>query len=88
VSIEEWRRHYNEVRPHSSLGYLTPAEFKATLAATTTEGRSAASPLGWLRVVGVFGDGSSAGISMWAVITAPAPAAMPALNGNSVRYTV
>ena len=26
VSIEQWRRHYNEVRPHSSLGYLTPAE--------------------------------------------------------------
>ncbi|MEY4763211.1 MAG: hypothetical protein RLZZ200_3068, partial [Pseudomonadota bacterium] len=26
--IENWRRHYNEVRPHSSLGYLTPAEFK------------------------------------------------------------
>ena len=25
--IEQWRRHYNEVRPHSSLGYLTPAEF-------------------------------------------------------------
>jgi putative transposase len=31
VVIEEWRRHYNEVRPHSSLGYLTPAEFAATL---------------------------------------------------------
>jgi hypothetical protein len=44
VSIEEWRRHYNEVRPHSSLGYRTPAEFKATLTATITEGRSAASP--------------------------------------------
>lgn len=29
VSIEHWRRHYNEVRPHSSLGYRTPAEFKA-----------------------------------------------------------
>ena len=29
VGIEQWRRHYNEVRPHSSLGYLTPAEFKA-----------------------------------------------------------
>jgi putative transposase len=28
VSIEQWRRHYNEVRPHSSLGYLTPAEYK------------------------------------------------------------
>ena len=25
--IESWRRHYNEVRPHSSLGYLTPREF-------------------------------------------------------------
>lgn len=24
--IESWRRHYNEVRPHSSLGYRTPAE--------------------------------------------------------------
>jgi putative transposase len=27
--IETWRRHYNDVRPHSSLGYLTPAEFRA-----------------------------------------------------------
>ena len=27
--IEGWRGHYNEVRPHSSLGYLTPFEFKA-----------------------------------------------------------
>jgi putative transposase len=26
--IETWRQHYNEVRPHSSLGYCTPAEFK------------------------------------------------------------
>ena len=31
VVIEQWRRHFNEVRPHSSLGYLTPAEFVATL---------------------------------------------------------
>ena len=44
VSIEEWRRHYNEVRPRSGLGYITPAEFKATLAATITEGSSAATP--------------------------------------------
>jgi putative transposase len=29
VSIEAWRRHDNDVRPHSSLGYLTPAAFKA-----------------------------------------------------------
>ena len=25
VLIEEWRRHYNRVRPHSSLGYRSPA---------------------------------------------------------------
>lgn len=24
---KRWRRHYNEERPHQSLGYLTPAEF-------------------------------------------------------------
>jgi len=28
VVIENWRRHYNAVRPHSSLDYLTPNEFK------------------------------------------------------------
>ncbi len=25
ILIEQWRRHYNEVRPHSSLGYKPPA---------------------------------------------------------------
>jgi transposase InsO family protein len=25
IIIESWRRHYNEVRPHSSLGYKPPA---------------------------------------------------------------
>jgi putative transposase len=28
VIIEAWRRHYNTVRPHSSLNYMTPHEFK------------------------------------------------------------
>ncbi|MGD1326182.1 integrase core domain-containing protein, partial [Pandoraea pnomenusa] len=28
IVIEDWRTHYNEVRPHSSLQYLTPAEFR------------------------------------------------------------
>lgn len=28
VVIEAWRRHYNAERPHSSLHYLTPHEFK------------------------------------------------------------
>lgn len=31
IVIENWRRHYNEVRPHSSLGNLTPSEFKQQL---------------------------------------------------------
>lgn len=25
--VEEWQRDYNEERPHSALGYLTPREF-------------------------------------------------------------
>ena len=45
VGIEQWRQHYNEVRPHSSLGYLTPAEFKAQLRAGSDDGgRSSAMP--------------------------------------------
>ncbi len=35
VIIETYRRHYNQVRPHSSLNYLTPAEFKKMHSATT-----------------------------------------------------
>lgn len=44
VGIEQWRRHYNDVRPHSSLGYLTPLEFKSTRAADRDGGRSPAGP--------------------------------------------
>lgn len=44
VSIEEWRRHYNEVRPHSSLEYLTPAAFKQKHLADVDGGRSPAMP--------------------------------------------
>lgn len=32
VKIEEWRRRYNQERPHSSLGGLTPFEFAGGLA--------------------------------------------------------
>jgi transposase InsO family protein len=31
VLAERFRRHYNESRPHSALGYLSPAAFAATL---------------------------------------------------------
>jgi len=41
VLIEIWRKHYNAVRPHSSLGYLTPHEFKAKLIQHPTQRREA-----------------------------------------------
>lgn len=37
VVIEQWRRHYNEVRPHSALGYLTPAQFVRKLSGDNHE---------------------------------------------------
>lgn len=35
--LEGWRRHYNRERPHSSLGYRTPAEFKVDWTRQATE---------------------------------------------------
>jgi putative transposase len=37
ITIEPFRRQYNEVRPHSSLGQLTPAEFKQHSSTTNPE---------------------------------------------------
>ena len=31
IVIDDWRRHYNEVRPHSSLNYDTPLAFRQRL---------------------------------------------------------
>ena len=45
VVIESWRQHYNDVRPHSSLGYRTPAAFAveaAPAAPRDAAGRDAA----------------------------------------------
>lgn len=38
VVIEDWRVHYNDVRPHSSLNYQTPNEFKLSLNGNLTTG--------------------------------------------------
>jgi putative transposase len=38
ILIEQFRREYNEVRPHSSLDNLTPVEFKQTLSTIRPEG--------------------------------------------------
>ena len=35
--VEAWRRDYNQDRPHSSLGYLTPSEFAYQVRASTPE---------------------------------------------------
>ena len=41
--IESWRHHYNHVRPHSSLGYLTPNAFKSKKSPQSTTPREATS---------------------------------------------
>lgn len=38
VVIEDWRHHYNAVRPHSSLNYCTPIEFKNSISALKNPG--------------------------------------------------
>jgi len=46
VVIESWRRHYNAVRPHASLGYRAPAPevFVPALATRTATPSPPASP--------------------------------------------
>ena len=34
IVIEQFRRQYNQVRPHSSLGNLTPEQFKQKVLST------------------------------------------------------
>jgi hypothetical protein len=48
IVIGAWRRHFNTVRPHASIGYFMPAAFAAkiqrqTAAPTTAKGRGAPS---------------------------------------------
>lgn len=37
VALEAWRRDYNQTRPHSRLGWQSPAEFAANLAAPSAQ---------------------------------------------------
>ena len=37
AKIEAWRRQYNESRPHTALGWLTPQEFALAAAQMATE---------------------------------------------------
>lgn len=47
VVIEGWRRHYNEIRSHSSLNYQTPHEFVANLTNELTTGARISSSYRW-----------------------------------------
>lgn len=44
ILIDEFRRQFNEVRPHSSLGQLTPLEFKRKLSQSAPATGTGASP--------------------------------------------
>jgi len=38
VLIEQWREHYNTIRPHSSLDYQTPLEYVSGWKSSSTTG--------------------------------------------------
>jgi hypothetical protein len=52
-AITEWRENFNTARPHSSLGYQTPAAFAATGFGTAQIKGSAPSPVAQLAPYGV-----------------------------------
>jgi putative transposase len=77
VVIETWRRHYNEVRPHSSLGYLTPAAFAA---GRISENAAPAKETG--QVAAVCGAYAPRPVSLAAPITEQNRKAVPATIPN------
>ena len=70
VVIETWRRHFNNVRPHSSLGYLTPAEFVAQVKKEEHDARPQQATGRVAAIHGVF---------------APRPVAQPSHQGHEVK---
>lgn len=65
--IEAWRVDYNRVRPHSSLGYLTPEEFAREAAGKRAVEKTVASPP-WIPLRGThFPTATTATVSSLAV---------------------
>jgi putative transposase len=48
--IEAWRGHYNEERPHSSLGYQTPLAYQALIRESSEAPLQSGQPPGGLAV--------------------------------------
>ena len=45
VVVEDWRWKYNHLRPHGSLGYISPIEFEQKLESeSSTQGKSSSRP--------------------------------------------
>ena len=57
ITIEQFRRQYNEIRPHSSLGQLTPVEFKQKSALQFGATHSVAMAAGDVFVIATPGGG-------------------------------
>lgn len=59
--LEVWRRDYNELRPHSKLGWMTPKDYASALSADTDD--RAAQPGGCARtfLAKHFNEGSNYG---------------------------
>lgn len=54
AKIEPWRRHYNESRPHTSLGWLTPKEFASSAGVNPWPMKPGGSPSNWRRIRGTL----------------------------------
>jgi putative transposase len=57
--IENWRRQYNQFRPHSSLGYHTPMEFAAGCNVREKESDGLCSLTLAISTAGTYIDGSN-----------------------------
>jgi transposase InsO family protein len=72
VLIERWRRHYNQVRPHSSLGYRPPAPEALAVSARTLEtsrGGSAPAPPALTPTGKLWGDALMGIVKEWDGLT-------------------
>jgi Integrase core domain len=89
--IEAWRRHYNETRPHTALGFVSPSEY-AQLAARNNgplvQRHPKTSPRPWTNIGGpsrsspvVSSNGPKNGI-VWILLSTGLPTVLHAFWGH------